>query len=417
MKHCALVLFAAFALAACHEGPTQADSDRSSPLFEIKDAVHSGGNQHFFFLPPMVSNPVTSGTFDDSREPVVEICQLSLCGTSTVATFTTTTGPGSETVRVNTLDEYYIVNWSTTDGVLGETYRIQVSVSGTELGYADVTLVSGGSMKNAKRQDVIPLKHGRTLPIKFRIEEGAVERPPTASGQLFGIEGSTLVTVDRTTGTMTPVGPIGIDPPTGLSVDASGALFSISHDPRRPGPQLITIDPLTGAGTPVGNVQPDLAPVNAIAFHPSGSLFGISLRDLVSISPLTGAVTVIGSTGFGDPGVGGFIRDIAFDAAGMLFGVTRDFGDPTRGITGTPSRLITIDYLTGAATTVALLDDPAADLLGIAFDAGGLLFGVSCGDRPSLVTINRSTGALTTVGPLGPSPPDLCAHDLAFAEQ
>ena len=174
MKRCALVLFAAFALAACHEGPTQADLDGSSPLFEIKDAVHSGGNEHFFFLPPMVSNPITSGTFDGSVEPVVEICQLSLCGTSTIASFTTTTGPGSETVRVNTLDEYYIVNWSTTDGVLGKTYRIQVSVNGTELGHADVILVSGGSMKNAKTQDVIPLKYGRTVPIKFRIEEGAL---------------------------------------------------------------------------------------------------------------------------------------------------------------------------------------------------------------------------------------------------
>lgn len=58
----------------------------------------------------------------------VEICESSLCDTSTIASFTTTTGPGSETVRVNDLDEYYIVNWHTDEFGLdpAKTYRISI---------------------------------------------------------------------------------------------------------------------------------------------------------------------------------------------------------------------------------------------------------------------------------------------------
>lgn len=63
-----------------------------------------------------------------------------VCGTSTVATFTSTTGTGSETVRVNSLDEYYIASWHTDLSDLDPTrkYRIRVFVDGVEVGHADV---------------------------------------------------------------------------------------------------------------------------------------------------------------------------------------------------------------------------------------------------------------------------------------
>ena len=46
----------ATAFVACSDAPTR--TEVGSPLFEIVDAVHNSGNEHFFFLPPMVSNPV-----------------------------------------------------------------------------------------------------------------------------------------------------------------------------------------------------------------------------------------------------------------------------------------------------------------------------------------------------------------------
>ena len=57
----------------------------------------------------MVRTPSYSGTFDGLQPAVVQICRgtVSPCAeTNRVATFTTTSGPGSETVRVNTTDQH-----------------------------------------------------------------------------------------------------------------------------------------------------------------------------------------------------------------------------------------------------------------------------------------------------------------------
>jgi len=139
------------------------------------DAVHNAGNAFFFFLPPLVPAPTTSGTFDSSLEPVVDICEVSQCATSTIATFTSASGPGSETIRVGT--DHYLVSWHTDEFALdpAKTYRIRVHVAGTRLGYADVDVVSNGSeLRNVQTGEFIGVMNGRMLPIKFRIEGGAV---------------------------------------------------------------------------------------------------------------------------------------------------------------------------------------------------------------------------------------------------
>lgn len=146
------------------------------PRFTISDAAH-GGIAHFYFLPPMVSAPTPQGTFDPGVSPVVEICEWngSSCAGTPLATFSTVTGPGSETVRLDAADELYIVNWHTDQFTLsaGSTYRIRVSVAGAAVAYADVQLFpTAGSAKNASTGDVIALIDGKTLPIKFRIELG-----------------------------------------------------------------------------------------------------------------------------------------------------------------------------------------------------------------------------------------------------
>ena len=82
---------------------------------------------------------------------------------------------GSEILRVNPVEEHYIVNWHTKEyNLTGETtYRIRVSVNNHELGYADVEVVtSGKELKNVVSGEYVALKDGRTLPIKFRLEEG-----------------------------------------------------------------------------------------------------------------------------------------------------------------------------------------------------------------------------------------------------
>jgi hypothetical protein len=170
--------------------PTATDA---APVLEISDAVHMGGNEDFFFLPPMVPDPSDAcdpGEFDGTLQPVVEICQLGLeCVVGTQPSgfpivYSMTDGPGSETVRVNDLvddlEKNYIVNWHTNEfGLLDtETYRVSVYVGMVRLGYADVKVyASAQAAKNANTGMDIALKDGRTLPIKFRIEHGAVMQP------------------------------------------------------------------------------------------------------------------------------------------------------------------------------------------------------------------------------------------------
>ncbi|MBI4542543.1 MAG: hypothetical protein HY705_05895, partial [Gemmatimonadetes bacterium] len=76
-------------------------------------------------------------------------------------------------------EEYYIVNWHTDQFALDPavTYRIRALVGDVELGFADVDVVSGGKeLKDVSTGEFIPLLDGRTLPIKFRIEQGFVAR-------------------------------------------------------------------------------------------------------------------------------------------------------------------------------------------------------------------------------------------------
>jgi alpha-tubulin suppressor-like RCC1 family protein len=182
----ALFSLLALVLVSCQDVPT---SSPDSPQFDIVDAVHNSGNPHFFFLPPMVPDPsahFTDQPFDGSLEVEVEICiwneTAGACGPS-LELYTKHWGR-SDTVRVSASEEYYVVNWHT-DGILndpelqladqGEVYRIRVMVDLRELGHADVKVVgSGKELKNMDTDEFIPLKDGRTLPIKFRVEEGAV---------------------------------------------------------------------------------------------------------------------------------------------------------------------------------------------------------------------------------------------------
>src|SRR5689334_14553745 len=86
----------------------------SAPVHAISDAANSGGRSGFYFLPPIVRNPVVTGTFDGNLTPEVQICRLNAgaCDGALLARFTTTTGPGSETVRVDMTSQLYIVNWN-----------------------------------------------------------------------------------------------------------------------------------------------------------------------------------------------------------------------------------------------------------------------------------------------------------------
>lgn len=170
-------------LVACEQDELPTELPLSpDPAAVISDGAR-GGNPDFFFLPPLVPDPTghenwDDGGFNPNYSPEVRICPghptESCDGAGAVARFTMTQGTGSEVVRVSRDDEHYIVNWDT-GNVPDDTreYSIRVLVNGAELGFVDIILGSNRDLKemrNSKTGDVVPLKDGRTVPIKFRIE-------------------------------------------------------------------------------------------------------------------------------------------------------------------------------------------------------------------------------------------------------
>ncbi|MBC2840113.1 LamG domain-containing protein [Robiginitalea sp. SC105] len=144
---------------------------RGIPL--ISDGANLG-NGNFYFLPPMVPSPTTSGIFDADQSPEVRIIVLDngVPTETPLATFDLNSG-----LVVSLEEEHYRVNWSLRDYELDPqvTYRIEIQVSNLVLGFADVDIVANGSeLKNVDTNEYIPLTDNRTLSIKFRIEEGAL---------------------------------------------------------------------------------------------------------------------------------------------------------------------------------------------------------------------------------------------------
>ncbi len=178
-RTCGCVFSFIAALPACSNADNQAargNADEQPSISRstselISDDAHSGEEQGFFFLPPMVANPDLVGTFDSGQSPVVRIDEMDAAATTVlreVVTFTMTSGPDSETIRLE--PDHYIVNWHTGEFSLDPAllYRIRVLLEDRQVGFADVDLVSSGrELRRVERSDYVPLRNGRTLPIKF----------------------------------------------------------------------------------------------------------------------------------------------------------------------------------------------------------------------------------------------------------
>ena len=171
-------------------------------MFAVSDGAHDG-NHDFFFLAPLFKNANLSpyfepAAFNPTLKPSVEICELGLPNADgsrdcvagdPVQRFE----PGD--VSVSSTDELYQVNWHTDDSNLDllKFYRISVLVGSKLLGFADVDpVLSGREIKNLQTGENIPLVDGRTLPIKFRIESGALCAEDPAVGDATTCAASTI---------------------------------------------------------------------------------------------------------------------------------------------------------------------------------------------------------------------------------
>lgn len=211
------------ALAACRDAPSapvsRSGPSPSEPGFDIGDAVFGHGNPHFFFLPPMVPAPTYAGTADGTLSPQVTVCEWQpgpgRCG-AVVADFGTQSGTGSQVVRYDAAAGQYILNWDTKTCLAGactldpaKVYRLRVFVGRSQLGFADLAIVSGGSqLKNEKTGDYVTLLDGRTLPVKFRIEQGAVAVLAPGAAAAVGPAGGSVVASGGAASLDFPVGAV-----------------------------------------------------------------------------------------------------------------------------------------------------------------------------------------------------------------
>ena len=160
-------------------GLLMACSDTTAPEEEpaivskaVIDGAH-GGNAGFFFVPPLAQTPGGTGIFDASLvgRLTIEICaiQNGQCGVPAVTTFSATTG---EPIVVDVAAERYAVTWRTDQYQItpGTDYRVRALIDGEELGYADLDLLPAGDASGA-----VGLRDGEALPIRFRIDQGALD--------------------------------------------------------------------------------------------------------------------------------------------------------------------------------------------------------------------------------------------------
>lgn len=218
-----------------------------------------------------------------------------------------------------------------------------------------------------------------------------------AAGNLYVLDptnGSVIQNVGPTNDSLATNYPI-----TGLAVHPiTGVLYgSTGNNPSATAALLLTIDPVTALVTVIGsynagptNTGGTPATMTDLAFDAAGNLYGIGSiggPQLYSINTATAQATVIGTTGLTSTTGGG----LDINLSGQAYG------------TPTASRFGTYDLVTGAYTNIADPVKPGGGAYAaLAFDENGVLYGLNSasGSPPPtfLVIIDPATGAVTSLG-------------------
>lgn len=160
------------------DGPALAVSDGS--VFS-EDLMGEAGNARFFWLSPIVPQPKSSEftePFDPYVQPSIEICELNdtephYCVSAREDLRFEFEAGG---IEIEDGTQHYHVNWDLPNSLKKGKFRIHALVGASpdnvlrELGYRDIE-IGGAGKADAPFYGV---SRGSSIPIKFRIEEGAV---------------------------------------------------------------------------------------------------------------------------------------------------------------------------------------------------------------------------------------------------
>ena len=162
-------LLGGFVISAC-SAPDEPTGP--SPLTAIKataaisDATQGGGDEHFYWLPPIAPATTYRGTFDPGLQPQIRICRT---GALPCAVPLVTFQPSD--IAVSTTNESYSVDWSTKpSNITIDDYRAEVWIAGRKMGFADIRVVlNAKDLKNVPAGFAGVLK-SKSLTLAFRLE-------------------------------------------------------------------------------------------------------------------------------------------------------------------------------------------------------------------------------------------------------
>jgi hypothetical protein len=220
MRRCIVVL-GILLLAGCQD---QGPRFQGAPLHN-QVGIQSA-NPFFFWQSPVPPGSVTgTGDFYATLKPVVAICQQTASGCDAIAWSADGAAPAASAIAtVNLADELYQVNWENAKSHPRGTYTISVRVDAKPLGAVTVTLSESGSGDLNFS--------GNTVPIKFRIEVGALCYEEVGCGEAaIGSTGGALI-VDNNGEDI--IGTGGLNVPSGVVEPGEVVVF---HMRRYHGPQ------------------------------------------------------------------------------------------------------------------------------------------------------------------------------------
>jgi len=137
------------------------------------------GNEHFFFLPPLVPSPDYSGTFDASLLPYLSIRVAGPFANDLAATCESPSWTFGQAEGLSAGADQYSFGWKTGDYALqqDQVYRLCVALAVPNadvitLGFRDLSPASGGG--SVAEDPVYRFNNGSNLAVKFRVEEGVL---------------------------------------------------------------------------------------------------------------------------------------------------------------------------------------------------------------------------------------------------
>jgi hypothetical protein len=196
--------------------------------------------------------------------------------------------------------------------------------------------------------------------------------------------GTSIATVDPSTGTGAVLGPTGYSNVFAAALDTDGTLWTIVDGFTTA--QIATVDKTTGHATPAPN--PIGTPMITLEVGADGTLYGIGYSDqrLYRIDKATGVGTPVGpATGIATA------MDTAFDCDGHLW-VTAN------------GQVWTVDTTTGAATakpSITGVSGGPAMVMGLMFDSSCRMLATTYMNPGDLYAIDPATGAATLIGTTG----------------